>query len=233
MRLRDWWGDQSANHRAAYISGTLAVLAAIIAGTSAVTAAIINAEASARNPPYVSPSPASPTHRPAPTATNPNPSPQSTPSQTAKQPSPEPTTTTPVIPLLRPIINQSGWTLAWHQHVLIGPQGIIFGFSGPQASDGSNYDLQYVPGSDNGWGYGGFVDAFNPWSYNYSPGPATINGISGTSTGSDVAGMEAHVGDRLYVTRSTAFRVDRIAYMQIVGVGRGGVVADIWTWNAS
>ena len=94
-------------------------------------------------------------------------------------------------------------------------------------------DLQYVPGGDNGWGYGGYVDAFNSWSHNYAPGPATINGISGTSTGSDVVGTEAHVGDRLYVTRAYAFQVDRIAYMQIVRVGTGSVVADIWVWNAS
>ena len=100
--------------------------------------------------------------------------------------------------------------------------------------DGSNYDLQYVPGSNNGWGYGGYVDAFEYWLYNYSPGPATIDGISGSSTGGNVAGSQAHVGDRQYVTLATqGLQVNRIAYMQVVGVEAGNIVADMWVWNAS
>ena len=118
-------------------------------------------------------------------------------------PRPNSKPTTISIPLLRPIISQPGWALAWHQTASIGPQGITFGSSDPQTGDGSNYDLQYVPGNDSGWGYNGYVDAFSYWPYTYAPGPAIINGISGTSTGGDVAGTQAHVGDRLYVTLST------------------------------
>jgi hypothetical protein len=146
-------------------------------------------------------------------------------------PSPIPT---PTPSLLRPIISQPGWALAWYRKVSIGPEGIRIGISGPQTGDGSNYDLQYAPGGDKGWGYDGYVDAFNSWPYTYSPGPARIDGISGTSTGSNVVGTQANVGDRLYITLATqGLSVDRIAYMQVVGSSPGNIVADMWVWNAS
>lgn len=210
----------------------IGVIVGIITGIVGLSSNNSNSYNSASSSP-ASPTAAASTSPTAAASIEPTGHPTLSPTPTPPQPNPEPTI--PSIPILRPIINQPGWTLAWHQRVPIGPQGVVLGSSGPQASDGNgdDYDLQYVPGSDNGWGYGGYVDAFNSWSHNYAPGPATINGISGTSTGSDVTGTEAHVGDRLYVTRAYAFQVDRIAYMQIVRVGRGSVVADIWVWNAS
>src|SRR5215831_5225661 len=146
MRLRDWWREQNAKDHARYISGLLAVVAAIITGTSLITAAIINADANAHNRPYTSPYSAGPTYQPAPTPTingtaTARPSadaPASTPPQTTPQSNPKPRV--PTIPLLRPIINQPGWALAWHQKISIDPQGIILGSSGPQTGDGNKFD---------------------------------------------------------------------------------------------
>lgn len=240
MRLRDWWKDQSAKDRAAYIGGILALVAAIISGTSAVTAAIINANASARDFLYTSPSSAGPTYQPAPTATitrlvtvgpsadaSTSATPQTTPQSNLK-PTPH------AIPLLSPIINQHGWALAWHQNVSIDPQGIILGSSGPQIGDGNEYDLQYISGNDNGWDCRGSVNVLDYWSYTSRPGPATINGIVGNWIGC-ARGKQAHVGDRMYVTIATGgrFNANRIAYMQVVRVDSGDIVADMWVWNAS
>jgi hypothetical protein len=148
---------------------------------------------------------------------------------------PNPTSGAPAVPLLTPVISQPGWTLAWHQKVSIGAQGMILGTSGPDMGDGSNYDLQYVPGSNTGWGDGGNVADFDYWSYNYSPGPATIHGVTGNSTGGSAPGSQAHLGDRLYVTlwENGSIQVNRIAYMQVVAIGTGYVIADMWVWNAS
>ena len=154
-----------------------------------------------------------------------------TPPQAAPQPSP--TLTIPAIRLLRPV-SQPGWVLAWHQKVSIGPQGITLGISGPQIDNGSNYDLQYVPGNGNGWeGYSIDIYAFDYWPYKYRPGPATISGTE-NSAGGGVTGTQAHVGDREYVTFLTSGgTVGKVAYMQIVGIGKGSIVADMWVWIAS
>jgi hypothetical protein len=161
-----------------------------------------------------------------PSYSNPS-SPESTPPQAVPQPTP--ISGTPAIPVLKPIISQPGWTLAWHQKVSIGSEGIIFGISAPDTGDGSNYDLQYVPGNGNAWNCGRYVEDFDYWSHSYPPGPATINGVSENMMGCALG--QAHVGDREFVTLSTVGFVNRIAYMQIAETGAGGVVADIWTWN--
>jgi hypothetical protein len=103
--------------------------------------------------------------------------------------------------------------------------------SGPAVGDGTNYDIQYSPGSAlPPWGTGHYVEVFNYWSYGYRPGPATINGISANMAGSGVNNA-AQVGDRLFVAISTEGFTDRIVYMQVVGVGAGSVIADTWVWN--
>jgi hypothetical protein len=144
-------------------------------------------------------------------------------------PAPSPAT----VSILMPIVNQVGWTLAWHENVSIGPQGIILGGSGPQVSDGRNFDMQYVPGDGNGWNDN--VNTFDYWQDPYRPGPATIYGIfmSRGNSYDNVAGMQAHTGDRLYSILDVAGRPNRIAYMQIVGMKAGSITADIWLWNAS
>ena len=58
-------------------------------------------------------------------------------------------------------------------------------------------------------------DYFSSWSHSYSPGPATINGISENMVGCALG--QAHVGDRESATLDTVGFVNRIVYMQIVG----------------
>jgi hypothetical protein len=154
----------------------------------------------------------------------------STPPQVAPQPSQKPVAT--AIPLLSPSINQPGWTLAWHQKVSIDPEGIIFGSSAPSIGEGSNYDLQYVPGDGNSWRCGNSHN-LGSWSYGYRPGPATIIGLVGIVAG--CASGQTHVGDRYFVTLSNAGGVViiRIVYMQIIGIGPGGIVAEAWVWNSA
>jgi hypothetical protein len=239
MRFRDWWRQQNANLRAAYIGGFLALVAAIVSGTSVLTAAVINANARAHDLPYTSSSSAGPTYQPAPTATitrlvTARPSAEALePSlpQTSPRSSPKPTPR--AIPLLRPVINQPGWALGWHQNISIDPQGIIVGPAGPQTGDGNAFDLQYIPGSGNGWDCRGWVSDLDYWSYNYAPGPATINGIAGDWKG--CSRNQADVGDRMYVTIATdgRFNSNRIAYLQVVRVDPGDIVVDMWVWNAS
>jgi hypothetical protein len=78
------------------------------------------------------------------------------------------------------------------------------------------------------------VASFSYWPYKYPPGPATIKGINGSLA--DVYEKKAHVGDRMYVTieaQGPGTGVDRIAYMQVVGLEQGTVKADMWVWNSS
>jgi|SRR5215469_17245442 len=161
--------------------------------------------------------------------------PVSTPPQVAPQSSPKPVTS--AIPILSPIINQPGWTLAWHQKVSIDPEGIIFGSSGPYIGNGSNsnYDLQYVPddGNGNAWSCGGYAHNLDSWSYSYRPGPATIIGLVGIRA--NCASGQIHVGDRYFLTLSISgggVTINRIAYMQITGTGPGSIVAETWVWNS-
>lgn len=102
--------------------------------------------------------------------------------------------------------------------------------SGPYPGDGTTYDLQYLPGSEFvHWSTGHYLVVFSYWSYHYRPGPATIDGISETMEGSDVSDI-AHVGDRMFAARSVG-HVNRVIYMQVVGVTPGSIVADTWVWD--
>lgn len=219
------WRDQD-NRRAAIIAGACTLVAGL--GAAFITVMANTPRSGAQSVPTVTIT-QTVTVTQAVTASPSADATASTPPQAVPQPTP--TSGQPPIPLLRPVLSQPGWTLAWHQRVYIGPQGITFGGSAPDIGDGSNYDLHYVPGTDTGWGCGGQVVAFSSWPYKYSPGPATINGISGSSTGCDVGGMQVHIGDRLYGTLTTWVSVDRIAYMQIVGKEAGNIVAETWVWN--
>jgi hypothetical protein len=145
----------------------------------------------------------------------------------------------PAIPILAPKLGQPGWTLAWHQDVSIGPQGIIFGPSGYQVGNGSSFNLQYLPGSDDGdgWQFGNNSGALTmaKWTVTYAPDPGTINGISQNSgSGCDECGQQVNAGDRWYITLDTDQKdsTNMIAYMQVIKVGQESVVADIWTWTA-
>ena len=95
--------------------------------------------------------------------------------------------------------------------------------------DGNDYDLQYLSGDDNAWNCGHYVDYFSPWSHNYSPGPAMINGVSENMLGCALG--QAHVGDREFATLDTVGFVNRIVYMQIVGTKSGSVITEAWVWN--
>jgi hypothetical protein len=101
--------------------------------------------------------------------------------------------------------------------------------SGPDVGDGASYDLQYISGNGNAWNCGRYVSYFSPWSYSYSPGPATLNGVSENQAGCALG--QAHVGDRDYAILDTVGFTNRIVYMQVVGVGPGSIVADTWVWN--
>jgi hypothetical protein len=97
--------------------------------------------------------------------------------------------------------------------------------------DGSNFDLQYVPGSRNAWSSN---NGLHYWLNKYAPGPATINGIAGSSSNDVPAGPQAHIGDRLYdVLNTEGNGIDIIAYMQVLEVTTENVVVDMWLWNAS
>lgn len=150
---------------------------------------------------------------------------------TQASPQPGPTITPLTISLMKPIVSQSGWALAWHTNVSIGPQGVIVGNSGPQAGDGNNYDIQYLPGDGNGWNDS--TDCFNYWLNHYRPGPATIDGIISNECNDNVAGTQAHIGDRLYIGLGDGNGIDRIGYMQVVGMAGANVIVDMWVWNAS
>ena len=212
-------GDNEPAHwwRNSYIvvPAVVAILVAIIGGIFTLEARSSGSNAGG-NVPSAAISPSSP-----PTETI------SSPPQTALQPSPSPSV--PAIPLLKPIISQPGWTLAWHQRTSIGPQGIIFGMSGPDVGDGASYDLQYIAGNGNAWNCGRYVNYFSPWSYHYPPGPATLNGVSENLAGCALG--QAHVGDRDYAILDTVGFTNRIVYMQVVGVGPESIVADTWVWN--
>ena len=153
--------------------------------------------------------------------------PVTSPSVQAQQ---NPSPTQSAIPILAPK-NQPGWTLAWHGPETIGPQGIILALTGPQVSNGSNFNIQYVPGSGNGWVTGGNWGDFGYWENNYAPGPATINGIvqSGDDR-TDPRDQQAQIGDRLMYESSDKTIV---SYMQITETPAGDVIADMWLWDKS
>ena len=153
-------------------------------------------------------------------------SPSTSPSTPSSPPQPSPT---PTMPLLKPIVNETGWVLAWHTDVSIGPQGIILGTSRPEPSNGKSFDLQYVPGG-SGWNDNG---CFDYWQKPYRPGPAIISGLTDNGCNNDVGGTQAHVGDHLYTELGDGAGASRIAYMQVVAVRAANVVVDIWVWNIS
>jgi hypothetical protein len=159
---------------------------------------------------------------------SPSASTSATPAQAASQPSPSQESSTASI--LKPIITQPGWALEWHRDVSIGPQGVILSNSGARPSNGSNYDLQYLPGNGNGWNNN--VSYSDYWSHQFKFGPANIVGIIGGSGEYDnVAGTQASVGDRLWTASTGDNGIDRITYMQVIGVGAENVVVDMWVWQ--
>jgi hypothetical protein len=149
-------------------------------------------------------------------------------SANSQQSNPQPQPTGSTIPILAPK-NQPGWSLVWDGTEYIGPQGIIVAQTGSQVGNGSNFNIQYVPGS--GWGVGGSWGDFAYWDYNYRPGPATINGIAlANDDHTDPRGQLAQAGDRLIYQDSDGTIV---SYMQVTRVAAGDVVTDMWLWIKS
>jgi hypothetical protein len=56
-----------------------------------------------------------------------------------------------------------------------------------------------------------------------------MNGISENQVSCALG--QAHVGDREFAVLDPGGFANRIVYMQIVGTGPGGVVAETWVWN--
>lgn len=191
------------------------------------------------------PSPTSPAAALASAAPSPSPTPtpsissggqrtQAPPSATPVNATPTPNVPMAHVAVMVPITNQPGWTLTWHGPLSIGPQGRMLTNVdpnvGPQMGDGSNFDIQYVPGSGTGTGWAP-SNALSYWAKPYRPGPATINGIWQNSI-SDATGAQANDGDLIYeVINTSGNGVDVIAYMQVVAVHVGSVTVDMWIWN--
>jgi hypothetical protein len=148
---------------------------------------------------------------------------QSTPPSSAGIPRPS-----TIIPVLVPV-NQQGWTLDWRQHVLIESQGIIVTAVGPQAGNGSNFDIQYVP--DDGWHAGNNTGEMDNWPRTTPPGPASINGfiMAGAAT-SAPQGSIAHPGDTIdWINQDS----NMIGYIDVTGLNASGVEVDMWVWSKS
>jgi hypothetical protein len=135
------------------------------------------------------------------------------------------------ISLLQPV-DQSGWSLAWHKEISIGSAGVVMALTGPQAGTGSKYDLQYIPGGENGWRDSDDAGYLMYWTYKYHPGPATIDGMIENAVDQnsslDPYGMQAHAGDRISYQNVTS---NIIGYMQVIRVTSQGVVVDAWLWD--
>lgn len=125
-------------------------------------------------------------------------------------------------------VGQAGWTLDWHKQVYLQSQGIIITRIGPQAANGGNSDILYIPG--NGWTNGNESSLFY-WPATIRPGPATIysyimNVMS--QTGPD--GIVSHPGDTIdWISLST----DVVSYIYVTGVSSQGVNIDMWVWTKS
>jgi hypothetical protein len=130
------------------------------------------------------------------------------------------------VPVLAPA-EQSGWVLDWHQHVSIEPQGVIVTRAGPVAGNGSNFDIQYVPG--HGWSVNNDTQEMDNWPSTIQPGPATINGfIMAGDANSAPQGNVAHVGDTIdWISQNN----DLIGYIDVVSVNASGVEVDMWVWT--
>jgi hypothetical protein len=159
-----------------------------------------------------------------------SPSPSASPTPTEASPQPDSTPTIPSVPIMKPLINQTGWVLEWHRNVSIGPQGITLTSAGPQPSNGSNYDLQYLPGGEGGWNNNVSYSDF--WSHQFKFGPANIMGIIGGRGYFDsVVGTQANLGDQLWTVSEGDDSITRITYMQVVSTGLDDVVVDMWMWQ--
>lgn len=150
------------------------------------------------------------------------------PSNTSHKSNPRPNPTGSTIPILTPK-NQPGWSQVWNGSENIGPQGIILAQTGSQVGNGSNFNIQYVPG--NGWGVGGSWGDFGYWDNTYRPGPAIITGIvQAGADHTDPRGQLAQAGDRLFYQSNDGTIV---SYMQVTRVAAGVVVTDMWLWVKS
>ena len=228
-------GDESSGNGA----GRVALLAAVITGTAAILAALILVLTGAV---HVSTTPGQTitvTATPSTTVTVTSPT-SSKSTVTGDQQSKlstqsnsqSPNISASHIPVLKPI-NQTGWVLDWHGQMAIGPQGVTITHSGPQASNGSDFTLQYIPGAGNGgWGVGNQAGEIIYWLNNYAPGSATINGIIdyGNYQGQNPVGTQANVGDRLCFEDEQS---DIIVYMQVLRTSGGYTETDSWQWDAS
>jgi hypothetical protein len=116
---------------------------------------------------------------------------------------------------------------------IFGLEGIILNTSGPHVADGSNFDLQYVPGSGNGWSIGEYIGSAAYWTFNYKPGPSSINGLFDSDNYQSFGGATAYVGDRLCIGGSGRYEFGTVIYMQVTSVGATGVDADAWMWSGS
>jgi hypothetical protein len=123
-------------------------------------------------------------------------------------------------------VEQPGWILQWHGEEPIGPQGVKLTVFGPRLANGSDYDLQYLPGT--GWegNSGGTIAQIGYWLNTYRPGPSIINGFLDGNY-QDPMGAEASVGDRICIRSSPSI----IVYMQVVSSEPSGVVVDMWLWD--
>ena len=222
MGLKEWYGDKSTAGQI-LTAGIFTLIAALIGGIFTLIAANIKPDVSV-------PATATPQAHTLITKHTPSYSPSPTPalSSSAVPPvqTPDPTLTpSPArIPVVTPT-EQPGWTLEWHQKVSIQSPGVVITRVGYTVGDGSNFDLQYVPG--NGWAAGNNIVEIDNWPVNLKPGPAAINGFlnAGDATSSPV-GSVAHVGDTIdWINENNV-----IGYLDVTAVNSQGIDVDMWVW---
>jgi len=209
--------------KAAIIGGLFALAAAIIGGIFQLAS---RGDGNNASPAAISSPKAQVSSAPATRRSASSPPPEATPQPIPSGSPPSPTTAPTNVPVLTPT-EQSGWILDWHQQVSIESQGIIVTHAGPQAGNGSNFDIQYVPG--DGWAASNDTQEMDDWPSTIRPGPATIVGfIMAGAPSSAPQGAIAHIGDTIdWISQSN----NVVGYMDVTGLDAGGVEVDMWVWT--
>jgi hypothetical protein len=122
-------------------------------------------------------------------------------------------------------MEQPGWSLNWNGRVSIQSEGIVVGQAGPAVSNGSNFDIQYIPG--NGWAAGNNTVEMDNWPITIQPGPSTING-SMNNGGQTTTPTTAQVGEELDWMNQNQ---NMVGYIFVTAVNNAGVEVDMWVWT--